>query len=265
MSSAASPTPTLAPAPKRPPDFAVLIAYELIAQYEKKRREVKRIGLKHPKLSAASRWVFVTIASFAWKRDNADKRYRCHPGISTGLHRITGLNRNRTIPRAIAELEKAGLLKVTRRIDAKTGRRTSHLYEIIESPEAYQAVVARSQAVKPEQPRRSRGGAFPAAVEELEAARQLQTDYAVFYPLQNSGAPYLPHAKDSEAALALVRAYPKPKYRGALLVAYANPEAFRDTPLPPAHQARKIAHAPEYLPLIDRQWRSKGQGPRDDE
>lgn len=265
MSSAATPTPTLAPAPKRTPDFAVLIAYELIAQYEKKRGAVKAIGLKLPKLSSAARWVFVTIASFAWKRDEADKRYRSRPGISTGLHRITGLNRNRTIPKAIAELEKAGLLKVTRRFDAKTGRRTSHLYEIIESPEAYQAVVERSKAAKPAQPRRSRGGAFPAAVEELEAARQLQVDYAVFYTLLQGGTPYIPHAKDDEAALAIVRAYPKPKYRGALMVAWADPKTLRDSPPPPAHQARKIAHAPEYLPIIDRYWREHGYGPKNDE
>ena len=64
-----------------------------------------------------------------------DKRYRSRPGIHGYLHFITGANPERTIPKAVAELEKAGLLKVTRRCDPKTGRRTSHLYEIIESPE----------------------------------------------------------------------------------------------------------------------------------
>ena len=45
-----------------------------------------------------------------------DKRYRSHPGIHGYLHFITGANPERTIPKAIAELEKAGLLKVTRRL-----------------------------------------------------------------------------------------------------------------------------------------------------
>lgn len=262
MSSVPSPSP--APLPKRTPDFAVLIAYELIAEYEKKRGAVKRIGLKLPKLSPAARWVFVTIASFAWKRDESDKRYRSRPGISTGLHLITGLNRNRTIPKAIAELERAGLLKVTRRFDAKTGRRTSHLYEIIESPEAYQAVVERN-AAQPK-PKRVRGSAFPAKVEELTAARQLQVDYAAIYPFLQSGAPYIPHQDDEKGALTIVRAYPdKPKYRAALMAAWADPKTLKDSPPPPAHQARQIAHAPTYLPLIDRYWREHGYGPKDDE
>lgn len=264
MSSAAS-APTLAPAPKRTPDFAVLIAIELIAEYEKKRGAVKAIGLKLPKLSLAARMVFVAIASRAWYRQD-DKRYRSRPGISGYLHFITGANPERTIPKAIAELEKAGLLKVTRRFDAKTGRRTSHLYELIESPEAYQAVVERSQAAKPAQPRRSRGGTFPATVEELAAARQLEVNYAAIYPLLQHGAPYIPHAKDGEAALNIVRAYPDtPKYRGVLMAKWADPDTLRDSPPPPAHQARKIAHAPEYLPIIDRYWRSIGQGPKDGE
>ncbi len=260
MSSVPSPSP--APLPTRTPDFAVLIALDLIRQYDKRRRAVKDVSLKPPKLSSAARLLFIGITSFAWKRED-DKRYRCRPGYGA-LHRLTGLNPNRTIPKARAELVKAGLLKATARIDPDTGKRTSYLYEIIESPEAYQAVVERN-ASQPK-PKRVRGGAFPAKVEELTAARQLQADYAAIYPLLQGGAAYMPHQDDEKGALIVVRAYPtKPKYRGALMAAWADPKALKDSPPPPAHAARQVAHAHIYLPIIDRYWREHGYGPKDDE
>lgn len=256
MSSIPSPAPTPTPAPKRTPDYAMLIAIELIAEYEKKRGAVKCIGLKLPKLSLAARMVFVAIASRAWYRQE-DKRYRSRPGIHGYLHFITGANPERTIPKAIKELEAAGLLKVTRRFNEQTRRRESHLYEIIESPEAYQAVVERN-AEKPK-PKRVRGGSFPAAVEEVDAARQLQADYAAIYADKRSGTIYIPISKDAEAALAIVRAYPDAEYRKQLMEYWATPDGFDK--IPPAHDVRQIAYAPIYLPRLDKFWREKGYGP----
>ena len=252
-----APAPAPVPAPKRAPDFALLIARELILEYERKRGAAKHL----PKLSPAARWVFIAIASFAWKRDESDHRYRSRPGIHGELQRLTGLDPDRTIPKAIAQLEAAGLLKVTRRYDHQTRRNRSHLYELIESPDAYQVIAERRAAGATPKPPRAPRMAFPATVEELTAARHLQEEYRELYPTLRYGVPYIPNKHDEAAALAIVRAYPDAEYRSALMRAWADPATLKETPPPPSHQPRLIMHAPQYLPLIDGYWRSIGEGP----
>lgn len=256
-----APAPAPAPAPKRTPDFAVLHAFALIVEYEKKRAVVLRSGGQLPKLSPAARLVLLAIASYAWKRDESDHRYRSRPGIHGDLQIRTGLDPDRTIPKAIAQLEHAGLLKVTRRYDAQTRRNRSHLYELIESPDAYQVIAERRAAGAAPKPPRAPRTAFPATVEELTAARHLQDEYRELYPTLRYGVPYIPNKHDEAAALAIVRAYPDAEYRSALMRAWADPATLKETPPPPAHQPRLIMHAPQYLPLIDGYWRSIGEGP----
>lgn len=255
--AAPAPAPVLAPAPKRVPDFAFIIAANLISEYDKKRAVAPHL----PKLSSAARLVLLAVAKFAWKRDEQDHRYRCRPGIHGDLQRFTGLDPDRTIPKAIAQLETAGLLKVTRRYDAKRRRNLSHLYELIESPDAYAVVAERRAAGAAPKPPRAPRTAYPATVEELTAARHLQAEYHALYPTLRYGVPYIPDKRDEAAALAIVRAYPDAEYRSALMRAWADPSTLKDTPPPPAHQARLIMHAPQYLAIIDGYWQSIGQGP----
>ena len=104
-----------------------------------------------------------------------------------------------------------------------------------------------------------RGGAYPATVEELEAAHALIAEYPAVYADKRSGAVYIPHRQDEEAAIAIVRAYPDAAYRLDLVATWADQKAVDK--IPPAHDVRQLAFAPTYLPGIDTYWREHGYGP----
>lgn len=249
---------SLAPALKSKPDYAVLVALDLLQEYDRRRAKAKRAGVTLPDLSSRARWIFTVIASYAWRRDPDDNRYRSFPS-QTELHKRTRCGSNRTIPRAIAALEAAGLLKVTRGYNPEARKRSVNVYELIENPEAYQAIAARHAAKTGTDPdARTRLHLAPTP-EEREDVDYILREYPTWYRDIRNGSPYVPNRGDRRAVLTLIRAYNDLARVVAMLGVWADPNAL--TNVPPAHSSRALAHAPHYLPRVDLYWREHGYTP----